>query len=89
MQEAVATSAGVEVGDVLDLGLLTPEDVEAFSQGPPTPHGPDVKARVVGLVRIAALIDSYAPLIGSAAFYEEYARDLQAGDFVPVQLRGG
>jgi hypothetical protein len=89
MQEAVARSAGVHVGDVVELGLLTPDDVEAFVEGPPTPHGPDVQARVVGLVRIAALTDTYAPFIASPAFYETYARGIQGGDFVPVRLRGG
>lgn len=85
--DALATAQGIEVGDVLPLGLLTQEEFEAFDIGFGEPDGPRVDLAVVGTFTLAGNEDTQeVGLLGSPAFHREYSDQGGGGNGAMIRL---
>ncbi|HKY13721.1 MAG TPA: FtsX-like permease family protein [Microthrixaceae bacterium] len=70
---ALVEHAGLEVGDVITLDLLTYDDFLAFDEGFGEPHGPTVELEVVGVTTGPAGGGSTSMLETTPAFAQRYA----------------
>src|SRR5262249_52782302 len=95
--ESLATLMHVGVGDHLDLDSFTPAQIAAFQRGDPnaspTPEGPPVRLRIVGIVRrpldLGDLGGAGGVVLLSPAFHRKYGTDIGTfqGDILRVRTR--
>ncbi len=86
-EELAAT--GLRVGSVLDVALLTAEEVFSFDTGFGAPDGPRLALRVVGVLRLpAGRGNGVGPAFAGPAFAERYAA-LSPGPTLLMRLRPG
>ncbi|MDT7570317.1 MAG: putative transport system permease protein, partial [Actinomycetota bacterium] len=88
LAEEVASATHHDVGDVLTLRLLTPDQVAQFDTGFGEPAGPRAALRVTGIARLPSVGQGIGGVFASPAFDEKY-RSFSVGPTVLLRLRPG
>ncbi|MEP7201379.1 MAG: FtsX-like permease family protein [Ilumatobacteraceae bacterium] len=86
LSDAAARRLGLHVGDLFEFGSLSPEQAEAFftaGQEPRSLDGPQLKLRVVGIVRTGFDLNSFGRgttlTLTTPAFWEKYGTTIGIG----------
>lgn len=86
--EQLAERAGFRTGDVLQLSMLTADEIFQFDTGFGEPDGPRLDLTIVGIGRVPPGIFDGSPILATPAFAATYS-DLFAGLDLYLDVPGG